>query len=259
MSEKELDWTIEPLVFGEFPMGDKSSFTYLRNPGTRVSLAAISFLLRSGDKKILVDTGPASTQEEHHPVHTPLQRKENQAPVTALAEVGLKPEDFDLVILTHLHYDHSYNLELFTNAKFIIQAAELRSAVDPVRSQAGMYEFGIEGLIPPWMKVTHQFKVVRGDYKVAPGIEVLHLPGHTSGMQGVRVKTKDGYYLLASDLLSLYDNLGTDGTDWIVPGIHDDVVACERSIEKLIAFGEPIIPSHDWKVVEHGIYGAGKN
>src|SRR5690606_23593554 len=98
-------------------------------------------------------------------------------------EVGLKPEDFDLVVLTHLHYDHAYNLELFTNAKFVVQAEELRNAVDPVRSQAGMYEFGLEGVTPPWAKVTHQLEVIRGDKTIAPGVDILFLPGHTSGMQ----------------------------------------------------------------------------
>jgi N-acyl homoserine lactone hydrolase len=252
------NWTIEPLAFGEFPLSDKSSFTYLRNGGQQISLVAISFLLRCGDKKILVDTGPAANEEEHHPSHTVLRRKTNQGPITALAEVGLKPDDFDLVILTHLHYDHSYNLELFSHAKFIIQAEELRAAVSPVRSQASMYEFGMSGVVPPWMRVTSQFTIVRGDTEVAPGVEVLLLPGHTPGMQGVRVKTSEGYFVLASDLVSIYDNLGTGDDDWIVPGIHVDVALSERSIERIRAMDATILPSHDWRVVEHGVFGAGK-
>lgn len=253
---EELDWTIEPLVFGEFPFSDMSSFTYLRNAGQRVSLVAISFLLRCGDRKILVDTGPARNEAEHHISHTPLRHGSNTQPATALAEVGCEPADFSLVILTHLHYDHSYNLELFPNAKFVIQEEELRSAVTPVRSQASMYEFGIKGVVPPWMRVTDQFEVVRGDTVIAPGVEVLLLPGHTTGMQGVKVKTANGYYILASDLISLYDNLGTGKDDWLVPGIHVDVVAAERSIERILAMDAEILPSHDWRVIDHGAYGA---
>jgi len=248
------NWTIEPLCFGEFPTVEKSGFTFFRDQGTKISSAAISFLLRSGELKVLVDTGPVDPTEEHHPSHTPLRRTDEQTPQAALAAAGLAPEDLDLIVLTHLHYDHAHNLEAFPSATYVVQAEEARAAADPISAQKSMYEFAIPGVIPPWMRVTDRLRYVHGDTQLLPGLRLLHLPGHTPGMQGVLIDTAAGQYVLASDLVSLYENLGTDSAPWSVPGIHTDVYACERSLERLRALDATILPSHDWKVLEHKIY-----
>jgi len=255
MAESNGLWTIQPLAFGEFPTVEKSGYTYSRGQGEKISSPAISFLLRSGEEKILVDTGPVEPTQEHHPSHTPLRRAANQAPSSALAEIGLSPEDFDTVVLTHLHYDHSQNLELFSNASFILQAEELRAAVDPVRAQRSMYEFALPDFVPSWMKVTSRIRTVRGDHQLRPGLTLLHLPGHTPGMQGLLVQTAKGRYVLSGDLVSSYDNLGDGPDDWVVPGIHTDVYACERSMERILSADAEIIPSHDWRVFDTAVYG----
>lgn len=254
-------WTIEPLCFGEFPAVEKSGFTFFRDQGTKIRSAAISFLLRGGGRTVLVDTGPVDPTEDHHPSHTPLRRTPEQTPRAALNAAGLEPEDLRTVVLTHLHYDHAHNLDAFPNATFIVQAEEARAATDPIAAQKSMYEFGLPGHIPPWMRVTDRLRYVRGDTDLFPGLRLLHLPGHTPGMQGVLLDTEAGQYVLASDLVSLYDNLGTDGTDWTVPGIHTDIVACERSLERLRSLDATILPSHDWKVLNNTVYppeGAGR-
>jgi N-acyl homoserine lactone hydrolase len=254
VSEDRKKWTIKPLCFGEFPHMEKSGFTYYRNQGVKISSPAIGFLLLSGERAVLVDTGPGDPDTEHHSSHTAFTRTAEQVPSAAVTAAGVRPEDLETVVLTHLHYDHSYNLGLFPNASFVVQAEELRAAVDPIAAQRSTYEFGLSGLIPPWMRLTDRLTIVRGDTELLPGIRLLHLPGHTPGMQAVLVETTEGPHLIASDLISLYDNLGSGPHDAVMPGIHTDLAACERSIERVFSLGATVLPSHDWRVLRHQSY-----
>lgn len=255
-------WTIEPMAFGEFPVVELSSYTYARNQGVKIPSPALSFLLRNGERTILVDTGPSAVAENHHSSHVPLRFAPEFSPRVALGSKGLAPEDIDTIVLTHLHYDHACNLEMFPNARIYIQAEELRFAVDPIRYMRGMYEFGQTNdngpgsFVPAWMKATAQIEILRGDHDLASSVKLLHLPGHTPGMQAVLVETATGRYLLASDIISSYDNLGTGPNDWVLPGIHTDLVACERSLEIMRSLGATILPSHDWRVMEQAVYPA---
>lgn len=255
-TDASADWTIQPLCFAEFTAAERSTFTYFRDPGTKHRAPAIGFLLRNGDRSILVDTGPGDPASNTG-LHTNWVRSPDQRPAAAVAAAGVDPETIETVILTHLHYDHAYNLEDFPAARFIVQAEELRAAVDPVLPQRTVYEFGQEGLIPPWMTLTHRLSVVRGDREIFPGVRVIALPGHTPGMQGVIVDTVAGPHVLAGDLVSTYENWGAGcPDDWIMPGIHTDVYACERSYERIADIGGVVIPSHDWAVFDTPIYPA---
>jgi glyoxylase-like metal-dependent hydrolase (beta-lactamase superfamily II) len=248
------------MAFGEFPVVELSTYTFAKNQGVKIASPALSFLLRSGDDIILVDTGPSAVAENHHSSHVPLRFAPEFSPRAALGAKGLAPEDIKTIVLTHLHYDHACNLEMFPAARIYVQAEELRFAVDPINYMRAMYEFGQVNdngpgsFVPAWMRATAQLQVLRGDYQLAPGVRLLHLPGHTPGMQAVLIDTEAGQYLLASDIVSSFDNLGPGPTEWTLPGIHTDLVACQRSLETMVSLGATILPSHDWRVTEQAIY-----
>jgi len=246
-------WTIQPLCFGWYPYFEKSFFTYGRHQGVKMASPCLGWLLQSDDEAILVDTGPVAP-ERAHPSHSKLSRSPDQVPDAALRAVGVEPDSLKLVVLSHLHYDHCYNLELFPRARFVVQAEELKAAVDPVRAQRSTYEFGIPGLKPPWLSVFDRLNVVHGDTDLVPGLRLVLLPGHTPGLQGVLVETRAGRYLLPSDAVPLYENLGSVGDDPPIPGIHTDVVACERSLEKMCGIADVILPSHDPEVMKKPVY-----
>jgi len=248
-------WIIRPLQLGEFTAIDRSGFTYGRNAGEKMVSPFLVWLLQSGDQTVLVDTGP-SAPEVANRWHPHSHRSPEQAPEAALRAVGVEPERIKLVILSHLHWDHCYNMELFPGARFLVQAEELRHAVDPILTQRMQYEIGIPGLRPPWMAFFDRLQVVRGDQEVAPGLRVALLPGHTPGLQGVVVDTAVGRYLLPSDGVPLYENLPPEGGDPIPPGIHIDVAACLRSFERMKAVADVILPSHDLEVLKHSVYPA---
>ena len=246
-------WTIRPLCFGEFPEFEKSSFTYLRNAGEKIRAPILGWLLQSGTETILVDTGPSSPEAANR-CHSRTQRSANQAPEAALRAAGVDPAQLALVILTHLHWDHCYNLELFPAARILVQAEELRAAVNPILTQRFPYEVGIPGLNPPWLAAFNRLEVIRGDVDVAPGVRTVLLPGHTPGLQGVLVDTAAGRHLIGSDAVPLYANLGTEESGPIPPGIHTDVAACLRSFDRMRAAADVILPSHDLDVLKHPVY-----
>jgi glyoxylase-like metal-dependent hydrolase (beta-lactamase superfamily II) len=246
-------WTIRPLCLGEFPEFEKSSFTYLRNAGEKIRAPILGWLLQSGAETILVDTGQSSPEAANH-WHSRTQRSAHQAPKAALWAAGVNPASLRLVILTHLHWDHCYNLEIFPEARFLVQAEELRAAVDPIPTQRFPYEVGIPGLNPSWLVAFNRLEVIRGDVDVAPGVRTLLLPGHTPGLQGVLVDTAAGRHLIASDAVPLYANLGTEESGPIPPGIHTDVAACLRSFDRMRAAADMILPSHEMEVLKHSVY-----
>jgi N-acyl homoserine lactone hydrolase len=246
-------WTITPLSFGEFPAFEKSTFTYLRNAGEKIRAPILGWLIQSGAESILVDTGP-SAPELAEGWHTRIRRTAEQAPAAAVRAAGVDPDHLKLVILSHLHWDHCYNLEAFPAARFLVQAEEVRAAVDPVPSQRSAYELGIPGRRPPWMTAFDRLEVVRGDVEVAPGVSAVMLPGHTPGLQGVLVNTTAGRHLIADDALPLAENLGTNESGPIAPALHTDVATCFRSFERMRAVADVILPSHDLDVLKCPTY-----
>jgi N-acyl homoserine lactone hydrolase len=246
-------WTIKPLCFGEFPVFEKSVFTYLRHFGEKVRAPIFGWLLQSGPEAILVDTGPSSP-EMAQGWHTPIQQTPAQRPDAAVRLAGADPARLTRVVLTHLHWDHCYNLEMFPSARFWLQADELEAARHPLPSQRLPYEVGIPDRQPPWQAAVDRLEVIRGRRDVAPGVTTIPLPGHTPGLQGVLVDTAGGKYLIASDALPLLENLGSAGVDPIAPAIHIDVAACFDSLARMRTVADVVLPSHDPEVLKHPIY-----
>lgn len=203
------------------------------------------FCLEEGKTRILVDTGapnPAILRQ-------------------ALAQVGLMPADFDTVILTHLHFDHCANTELFPTARFILQRREWEFAHQPITSQREIY---VSELID---RVGQRDLVLVEDYyEAADGVAVHLVPGHTEGQQAVSVSTVEGTYVLAGDLLGTFFNISPANhelhdlagrsiplptlpeQEFYPPDIHtnlNDFYASANKLLKIAGSRERIIPSHD--------------
>ena len=102
--------------------------------GVMVPVAA--WLIEGAQSTILIDTGLGDVAEvaglqRQHGSDTLVRRSAGQDLVAGLAQHGLSPEDVDTVILTHLHYDHIGNDDLFTRARFVVQQQELDLAREP--------------------------------------------------------------------------------------------------------------------------------
>ena len=121
-------YTIRPLAVG-INETDQGVMTYLRDYGRRIFLPIYAFYLEGGERRILVDTGLAEfvapPGAEEACGFRILEFEE------ALATVGLKPEDVDLIVHTHLHNDHCENDARCPNAEIVVQRAEYEFMLDP--------------------------------------------------------------------------------------------------------------------------------
>jgi N-acyl homoserine lactone hydrolase len=105
----------------------------------------------------------------------------NRTVADALAEIDMSPADIDLVINTHLHFDHCGQNSVFTHAPCYVQRGELERAKVESRDLYDWFGF-----------MNARWELLDGDAEIAPGISVLATPGHTSGHQSVLVTVGDG-------------------------------------------------------------------
>ena len=156
----------------------------------RVRLAMNSLLIRSAGKWILVETG-AGDKWDAKQKDIFCFEGEPRLPGQLQAR-GVKPEEINLVINTHLHFDHcGWNtrrvdgklVPTFSNARYVLQRGELDHAKRPTERDRSSY-LG-ENFLP--IEAAGQWWLLEGDREVAPGVEVLRVPGHTRDMQCVRL------------------------------------------------------------------------
>ncbi|MDR3592488.1 MAG: N-acyl homoserine lactonase family protein [Negativicutes bacterium] len=246
---------IRPAAVGVFQDFEVSLMLYQRRQGERGEFPCIIFVIEAEGRKIVVDTGP-SGPELAAKYHMPVRRDRGMEPSVALKNLGVDPEEVELVILTHLHWDHSSNCGLFPNATFLVQKSELQFAVAPNPVQNGQYETGIRGHNPPWMEVFSRIQTVEGDvHDVVKGVHLIWLPGHTPGSMGVAVETAKGVHLIAGDFIPLMANWNGDQKLKHIPGsIHINLDDYHRSFVKAEKLADVILPSHDFATLEHGQY-----
>jgi N-acyl homoserine lactone hydrolase len=167
---------------------------------------------------VLVDTGVGGPQEWLDD-----WRVVNRSAAAALAGLDMTPGDIDLVINTHLHFDHCGQNAVFPHAPAYVQRAELLRAQ---RESPELYDwFGFAGA---------RFELLDGDTEVLPGLSVIATPGHTVGHQCVVIRSADG----SSDLLigdaaytpQVYSGPG-DGD--LVAGQASDLVTWRESLRRI--------------------------
>jgi len=236
---------IHPLNLGTLEI-EKSLLTFRSNYGLKTAVNCIAWAIKGSEKNVLVDTGPSSMGHATK-YHWPLIKSASQEIDKALdVVVGLRCEDIAIIILTHLHWDHCYNLEYFPNATVYVQKSELHYAVAPLPHDKRAYEIGLEHIQPPWMRVMDRIIPIEGEVEIIPGIRTIKLPGHTPGSQGVIVETMDGDWVIAGDAVPLYDNLlGNDLYSILPGGIYQNIFDFNESLRKLEPYKGKILPAHD--------------
>ena len=249
---QEKGFQIYPLDVGTVTGFDKSLFTLRENQGVKIDVPCLAWVVTDGEQTVLVDTGPCDPRWAAK-YHRPLSKTPAQETAQALAKIGLRGDRIGLIIFTHLHWDHCFNLELFPTAAFYVQKRELDYAVNPLTADRRAYEAGIPGIVPPWRAVADRIVAVEGGREIFPGVSVLPLPGHTPGSQGVVVETADGPWIIAGDTVPLYENWG-DGLERIPNGIYQDLFAYEATLTRLTPFGPRLLPGHDPRVTERPVY-----
>lgn len=169
-----------------------------------------------------------------------------------LAALGIDPATLRDVIVSHMHYDHAGNHDLFPQARYHLQDAEMAFCTG--RSMChGVIRAAFEARdVQAMVGRLYAGRVVfhDGDSELAPGITLHRVGGHTRGLQIVRVHTRRGWVVLAADAAHFYANWQQRRPFPIV----DDVSAyleAFRTIEGLASSPRHIIPGHDPLVLQH--------
>jgi len=207
---------------------------------TASNLDYFVWLARSKARAFVIDTGfdPEVAKRRSRRMTTP--------PGETLARLGVDPKKVKDVIITHLHYDHVGNFKLFPEATFHLQDDEMayatgRHMADAFFNQA--YEADeVVALVREVYKGRVRFH--EGDAELAPGLSLHRIGGHTKGLQAVRVHTRAGWIVLASDATHLYANMNEARPFPIVFDVGR-MIEGYRRLRELADAPEFIVPGHD--------------
>ena len=250
----EVAYRIRPILTGTIKVDQGVYLTWGRGMGNKVAIPATAWLIEGAQYPILVDTGMCdserATQWHHEGVQQPGQDIVNQ-----LRSKGIEPEDVGMLILTHLHWDHTSNMKAFSKARCIVQRRELAFAIDPIPQYYRSYEAYQLGLTAPFRGV--EFDVVDGEKELLPGIAVFPTFGHSPGHQSVEVHTDKGPYIIAGDAVMVYDNLKGDPEarfPFIPPARFTNAIESWESLKAIVSRGTHVLPGHDMRVFDMEMY-----
>lgn len=170
----------------------------------RLLFGCNSLLVRAGGKNILVETGNGTKWDAK--LRQIYSFPENDPLTESLNAAGIEPEQIDMVINTHLHFDHAGGntrfengrpVPAFPNARYVVQKAELEHAMHPTeRDRASYYP-------QDFLSITEEkrWQLVEGETDIVPGIRVVPIPGHNLSIQGVQIRGGGKSLMYVSDLL----------------------------------------------------------
>lgn len=172
-----------------------------------VPMILLNLLVEVGGKRIVIDTGLGRKLDERARKIWGITRPHGDL-IDALSRLGLRPEDIDLVIDTHLHADHCGGntqwddsravVPTFPNAEYVVQRREYEDAMQPNERTAATYlPMNYAPLVD-----TGQMRLLDGDTELAPGVFGVVTPGHTPGHMSVRMESQGQHAMFVCDLAS---------------------------------------------------------
>ncbi len=230
-------YVIKPLPILKIEL-DMGSFTYRMYYGKKIWAPIYSWYVTDGGRNILIDS---AVDAEFVRKSKGIPTKEIMSFEDSLGSLGLRSNDIDLVIQTHLHYDHCGNTFKCRNAKVVVQKEELKFALSPHPAMMNVYHKPfLQGL---------RFEVVRGRCEIFPGIELIPAPGHSPGTQAVSVVTAKGKAVITG-FCSMKENFEPpeevqEAFPVIPPGIHTNVMDAFDSVLSIRGIADILIPQHD--------------
>ena len=160
-----------------------------------------------------------------------------------LRERELDPTEIDVVVLTHLHFDHAVNARFFGGARVVVGRAEYDYALWSARQKPYGDPYTVDD--PEGMLGRLKTELVDAETTIAPGVSLLLSPGHTPGMLSVLAETERGRVAIVSDAAKSVSELISQQ---VFPSAACDQATAARSIQRFLTVADWIVPGHDRQV-----------
>ena len=213
------------------------------------------WVIRNEARTIVVDTGFDRAEGERRGRHLGVAHE----PRECLRMVGVEAETVRDVIITHLHFDHAGTSKHFPNATFHLQDTEMAYATGRYMCHAEFTRPFTPEIVCDMVRAVFLGRVAfhDGDDEIAPNVTVHRVGGHTAGLQVVRVLTRRGWVVLASDATHFYENIETQNPFRVIYNLGDMFEAFRR-LKILSPNPSGIIPGHDPLVLKrYPVFRAG--
>jgi glyoxylase-like metal-dependent hydrolase (beta-lactamase superfamily II) len=199
------------------------------------------FVIRGGGETIVVDCGvdPQSAIERNLASYV--------SPAEVLRRIDIDAARVKHLIVTHIHFDHIGGIRLFPHADIYIQEKEFNFWMKNPVARRAPFLFVTDPVANRCLarqKGKKRLRLIRGDKKIFPGVELLFAPGHTIGLQAVAVNTAQGTAIIGSDLAHAFSSYKTD----IPSAIITDLIVWMKSFDKVRAKASSpnlLFPGHD--------------
>ncbi len=198
------------------------------------------WVAKRSDRLFVIDTGFGEDAARER------GRTLDYRPALGLEKLGIEAGQVDDVILSHLHYDHAGTLGDFPRACFHVQPKEAEYATGPCMCHSFLrHPFDVEDVVN-FVRLNFAGRIAfhDGRTELADGLTLHRTGGHSAGLQIVRVWTKRGFVVIASDATHLYKNYRSN---LIFPAVYrpDELLEGYRTLRQLADSDDHIIPGHD--------------
>ena len=239
-------WTAMPCSASSPRCSGKRSLP--RTNKTRIRMRANSLLVRAHGKNIIVETGNGTKWDSK--LRGIYAVQDGDPLIDSLGRSGVAPSEIDLVINTHLHFDHcggntriegNQPVPAFPSATYIVQSGELGHARQPTeRDRASYFPENFEPIAR-----RERWNLVAGDCEILPGISVSRIPGHNADIQAVTITGGGKTLAFVADLLPTRHHISLP---WIMAYDLYPVQTLETKrnwLSRMVVDGAIVVFGHD--------------
>ncbi|MDR0850908.1 MAG: N-acyl homoserine lactonase family protein [Clostridiales Family XIII bacterium] len=220
----------------------KSDLIYTDDPTETFNFPSWTVLIRHPEANILFDAAAHKIPERQMVlVLENLKMKKEDEPPARLRQIGLEPEDINLVVLSHMHCDHIGYIDAFPNAKILVSEAEFLYTM----RDYGMYKSGVQKDLKYFIEKRPNWELIPGDFEtkeLVPGVTIYNFGrGHSYGMIGLMLDLPNsGKKFLVGDAIYAAESIGPplrkpgiclDMENWLRTVRYIQKVAAEENAE----------------------------